>query len=106
MSECLVICGKLSANAAAAKDVIALDVDAPEHAPNRVNLTLGDISSCMVQDVPPVLVDLLERRWPRRAGRPVNLGGGCDRQDCRQDRCWRRGCRSCRSEASSRSRAA
>ena len=60
MSECLVICGKLSANAAAAKDVIALDVDAPEHAPNRVNLTLGDISSRMVQDVPPVLVDLLE----------------------------------------------
>ena len=60
MSECLVICGKLSANAAATKDVIALDVDAPEHAPNRVNLTLGDISTRMVQDVPPVLVDLLE----------------------------------------------
>ena len=60
MSECLVICGKLSADTAAAKDVITLDVDAPEHAPNRVNLTLGDISSRMVQDVPPVLVDLLE----------------------------------------------
>jgi 7-cyano-7-deazaguanine synthase in queuosine biosynthesis len=60
MSECLVICGKLSVNAAAAKDFIALDVDAPEHAPNRVNLTLGDISSRMVQDVPRVLVDLLE----------------------------------------------
>ena len=60
MSECLVICGKPSAHAAAAKDVIALDVDAPKHAPNHVNLTLGDISSRMVQDVPPVLVDLLE----------------------------------------------
>ena len=31
-----------------------------KHAPNRVNLTLGDISSRMVQDVPSVLVDLLE----------------------------------------------
>ena len=31
-----------------------------EHAPNRVNLKLGDISTRMAQDVPPVLTDLLE----------------------------------------------
>jgi hypothetical protein len=60
MSDRLVICGKLSANAARAKDVIALDVDASVHAPNRVNLKVRDISKRMAQDVPPVLADLLE----------------------------------------------
>jgi hypothetical protein len=60
MSDRLVICGKLSANAARTKDVIALDVDAPQHAPNRVNLKIRDISTRMAQDVPPVLADLLE----------------------------------------------
>jgi hypothetical protein len=60
MSDRLVICGKLSAHATPAKDVIALDVDAPQHAPNRVNLKVRDISTRMAQDVPPVLADLLE----------------------------------------------
>jgi Queuosine biosynthesis protein QueC len=60
MSECLVLCGKLSAHATPAKNVIALDVDAPQHAPNRVNLKIRDISTRMAQDVPPVLADLLE----------------------------------------------
>jgi 7-cyano-7-deazaguanine synthase in queuosine biosynthesis len=60
MSDRLVICGKLSANAARAKDVIALDVDAPDHSPNRVNLKIRDFSARMAQDVPPVLADLLE----------------------------------------------
>ena len=60
MSDRLVICGKLSANAAHAKDVIALDVDASAHARNRVNLKVGDISPRMAQEVPPVLADLLE----------------------------------------------
>jgi hypothetical protein len=60
MSEYLVLCGKLSAHATPAKDVIALDVDAPQHAPNRVNLKIRDISTRMAQDVPPILADLLE----------------------------------------------
>ncbi len=60
MTERLVICGGLPAGGACTKDILALDANAPDDSPTHVNLKLGDISTRMVEDVPPVLTDLLE----------------------------------------------
>ena len=59
MADRLVLCGGLPAERSE-KDVLDIDVNGPKGSPNHVNLHLGDICTRMVQDVPPVLADLLE----------------------------------------------
>ena len=60
MTERLVVCGGLPVSGTSTKDIIALDVNGSADSPTRVNLKLGDISTRMVENVPPVLTDLLE----------------------------------------------
>ncbi len=59
MAERLVVCGGV-AGVPGARDVLEMDVNAPEGTPQKVNLRLGDLCARMVQDVPAVLADLLE----------------------------------------------
>ncbi len=59
MADRLVLCGGLPAERSD-RVAIDIDVDGPKGSANRVNLHLGDICARMVQDVPPVLADLLE----------------------------------------------
>jgi hypothetical protein len=60
MAERAVLCGGLKAGRGNSKDMLRLDVRAPKSSPGRVSLKIGDISTRMVEDVPAVLVDLLE----------------------------------------------
>jgi hypothetical protein len=88
MAERLVICGGLPATSPGKKDIIALDVNAPDHAANRVKLKLSDISARMVENVPPVLIDLLEIAAYVYCADQVTGRGGDTLPDMGRD--WRR----------------
>ncbi len=60
MTERLIVCGGLSARKSKAEDVLELDSRLSARPANRVNLKLGDLSARMVEDIPPVLTDLIE----------------------------------------------